>query len=165
MRKITLMIVLVSVLTMSMMGCFGQFVLTRKVYDFNAQIENPFVRSILFWVLNFVPVYGIAVWVDVVVLNLLEFWTGSNPLAMDENEFERRIYAHDGVDYEIVATQNRFDITEVTNPENTFALVFDTSDSSWNLHKNGQEIKITQQEGEELKFFNFDGEVFASMVN
>ena len=165
MRKMILMVVLVSLLTLTMSGCFGQFVLTRKVYEFNQTIDNPFVRSILFWVMNFVPVYGVAVWVDVVILNLLEFWTGANPLAMNEGEFESQIYVYDGVDYEVIASKNRFDITEVGNPENTFALVFDAYENSWNLHKNGQEVKITQQEGKELKLFNFDGEIFASMIS
>ena len=165
MRKIILMIVLVSLLSMTMTGCFGNFTLVRKVYEFNASIENPFVRQILFWVMNIIPVYGFAGWIDVCILNLLEFWTGTNPLAMNENESETQRFVRDGVEYDVTATKNRFDFTEVTNRENTFAVVFNTEDNSWNIHRDGQEFKITQEVGEELKLFNFDGEVLASVAN
>lgn len=30
--------------------------------------------------LNIVPVYGVAAWIDVVILNSIEFWTGNNPM-------------------------------------------------------------------------------------
>jgi hypothetical protein len=143
---------------MSVAGCFGQFTLTRKVYDFNSSVvDNPFVQSILMWVMCIVPVYPFAAWIDVVILNLLEFWTGSNPLAMNENQVETQRFAHEGVEYDITASKNRFDFSEVNNPENSFALKFDTTDGSWNLHKDGELIKITQQAGNELRLFNFDG--------
>ena len=165
MRKIILMFLLVSVMTMSMVGCFGNFSLTKQVYDFNRNIDNAFVRSILMWVMFIVPVYPIATWIDVVILNLIEFWTGDNPIAMNEGESQTQFIAHEGIEYEVIATKNRFDITEVGNPENAFALVFDVDDNSWNLHKAGQALKITQQDGDELKLFNFDGNIFATMLN
>ena len=165
MRKIILMLLLVSVITMSMVGCFGNFSLTKQVYNFNKDIENPFVRSILMWVMFIVPVYPIASWIDVVILNLIEFWTGDNPIAMNEGESQTQFIAHEGIEYEITATRNRFDIKEVGNPDNAFAIVFDVEDSSWTLHRDGNELKITQQNGKELNLYDFDGKVFATMLN
>jgi len=159
------MLLMISVITMSMVGCFGNFSLTRQVYSFNQNIENAFVRSILMWVMMIVPVYGLATWIDVVILNVIEFWTGDNPIAMIEGESQTQFIAFEGIEYEVIATKNRFDITEVANPDNTFALVFDVEDNSWNLHKDGQELKITQQEGKELKLFDFDGQAFATIMN
>lgn len=78
------------VLLGSTANCFGKFSLIRKVYQFNDSINvggglvNRFVKTLVFYVLNFIPVYGIAGLVDVVILNLIEFWTGSNPLALGE---------------------------------------------------------------------------------
>ena len=165
MRKIILVFLLISVMTMSMVGCFGTFSLTRQVYTLNQNIEPPFLRSVLMWAMFIVPIYPIAAWIDVVVLNLIEFWTGDNPIAMLEGESQTQFIAFEGIEYEVTATKNRFDVTEVADPNNAFALVFDVADNSWNLHKDGQELKITQQDGKELKLFNFDGNVFATMLN
>jgi hypothetical protein len=70
-----------SVLAVHASGCFGSFSLTRKIYDINQGIsENKFVRWLVFLAFTILPVYGVGTFVDAVVLNSLEFWTGSNPL-------------------------------------------------------------------------------------
>jgi Domain of unknown function (DUF3332) len=61
-------------------GCFGKFQLTRKVYEVNQSIDEQYSRSALTWVLVIVPVYAVAGVLDFVVFNLIEFWTGQNPL-------------------------------------------------------------------------------------
>lgn len=64
-------------------GCFGSFNLTRKVYGFNKTVsDEKFVRELVFLGLNVVPIYGIAAFVDAVVANTVEFWTGKNPIDM-----------------------------------------------------------------------------------
>ena len=69
----------------SQTGCFGGFELTKKVWEFNDNtFENKFLKTLFFYVLNIVPVYGIAGFLDVVIFNLIEFWSGSNPIAMEE---------------------------------------------------------------------------------
>lgn len=61
-------------------GCFGKFQLTRKVYEVNRSMEEKYSRSALTWVLLIVPVYAVAGLLDFVVFNLIEFWSGQNPL-------------------------------------------------------------------------------------
>jgi hypothetical protein len=64
-------------------GCFGSFNLTRKVYGFNKTVsKDKFVQELVFLGLNVVPIYGIAGFIDVVVANTVEFWTGTNPIEM-----------------------------------------------------------------------------------
>ena len=64
-------------------GCFGSFNLTRKVYGFNKTASNDkFVRELLFLGLNIVPVYSVASLIDAVVINTIEFWSGTNPVNM-----------------------------------------------------------------------------------
>ncbi len=77
-------------------GCFGTFALTRKVYAFNKGIGPKFVQTILFWAMNIVPIYSIAGTIDIVILNLIEFWTGSNPVAMGSGESHSRDVEADG---------------------------------------------------------------------
>lgn len=62
-------------------GCFGKFQLTRKVYDMNKSIDDKYVRSAATWIFVIVPVYGIAAILDLIVFNVIEFWTGENPVA------------------------------------------------------------------------------------
>ena len=62
-------------------GCFGKFQLTRKVYEMNKSIDDKYVRSAATWVFVIVPVYGIVAFLDLVVFNVIEFWSGENPVA------------------------------------------------------------------------------------
>jgi hypothetical protein len=71
----------ISFLSVHVSGCFGSFALVRKVYGINESIsDNKFIRWVVFLGFSIIPVYGISGLVDVLVLNSLEFWTGSNPL-------------------------------------------------------------------------------------
>jgi len=62
-------------------GCFGKFQLTRKVYDMNQSIDEKYVRSAATWVFVIIQVYTVAALVDLIVFNVIEFWTGENPVA------------------------------------------------------------------------------------
>jgi len=62
-------------------GCFGKFQLTRKLYDVNQSIDEKYVRSAATWIFVIVPVYGFAALLDLIVFNVIEFWTGENPVA------------------------------------------------------------------------------------
>jgi len=61
-------------------GCFGKFQLTRKLYDINQSIDDKYVRSATTWVFVIVPVYGFAALLDFVIFNVIEFWSGENPV-------------------------------------------------------------------------------------
>ncbi len=78
--KLVSFLVLVSML-LAIGGCYGSFNLTRKVWKFNGELGGKWVNELGFLVMNIVPVYGVAGFVDAVVLNTIEFWTGTNPLA------------------------------------------------------------------------------------
>ena len=61
-------------------GCFGTFQLTRKVYDMNQSIDEKYVRSAATWVFVIVQVYTVAALLDLIVFNVIEFWSGENPV-------------------------------------------------------------------------------------
>ncbi len=67
-------------------GCYGKFALTRKLYDWNGSLGNKFVNTLVMWVLMIIPVYGVVTFIDGFILNLIEFWSGSNPLATVDHE-------------------------------------------------------------------------------
>ncbi|RKH03595.1 DUF3332 domain-containing protein [Corallococcus sp. CA053C] len=75
------------VLMMHATGCFGSFKLTQKIWQFNKGISgNKFVQWLVFLVFVVVPVYEIGAFVDAIVVNSIEFWTGSNPVSSVEGE-------------------------------------------------------------------------------
>jgi len=59
-------------------GCFGKFQLTRKLYDVNQSIDEKYIRSVVTWI--FVIPYALTGILDFVVFNVIEFWTGENPV-------------------------------------------------------------------------------------
>jgi len=170
MKKAILLIVLVCFLALSLTACFGKFSLTRKIYSWNSGIGDSgiggrFIRTLVFYVMNIIPVYPIGGFIDCLILNLIEFWTGSNPLAMTEGDMEIQYATVDGVDYEIVATMNRFDIREVAIPENAIAYVFSPDEAAWYLHAGDTVAKITEDTEEATRFFNLDGKELVTVFN
>lgn len=77
MKKIIALVVALSFLVV---GCTGTFKLSNKLYDFHRSQEK-WVDEAIFLVCVIVPVYGVTLFVDGVVLNSIEFWTGNNPVA------------------------------------------------------------------------------------
>jgi hypothetical protein len=62
-------------------GCIGNFGLSGKVRKFNLeQSEDRWGREILFVILYVIPVYPFAGFLDIIVFNSIEFWTGTNPI-------------------------------------------------------------------------------------
>ncbi len=71
-------------------GCYGSFALTKKVHTWNGEVcgtqKGPGCSA--GWgnegvfLLCAIPVYGICIVVDSVVLNTVEFWSGTNPVGM-----------------------------------------------------------------------------------
>ena len=163
MKKAIISILIVSLLMVSLSGCFGSFSLTRKVYDLNKSVGDKFVQSLVMWVLMIIPVYGFASFVDVVILNLIEFWSGANPLAMDEGEMEQRIYVHEDRTYEVTTMRNRYDIREIDNALNSFSLVFEENESSWYLHSQGQIFRLTEESVNGTRLYDFDGGLLAGL--
>jgi len=83
-RRAVLPLVLGGFLPLATSGCIGRFELTRKVYQFNREVDsNKWIQWLAFLVLNVVPVYGFAVLIDAVFANSVEFWTGDNPVTAD----------------------------------------------------------------------------------
>lgn len=113
--------------------------------------DSKFVNNLVFWGLNIVPVYGLFFLGDIIIFNVIEFWSGSNPIAMNEGDMETQIVMRDGNKYQMVATKNRLQISviEGVNQGQKLDLVYKPSEKSWNAVKqNGEIIKLSSmQEG------------------
>lgn len=63
-------------------GCIGQMALSAKVKRWNLEVvEGRWAREAVFLALYFIPVYPFAATGDLLVVNSIEFHTGTNPLS------------------------------------------------------------------------------------
>jgi hypothetical protein len=143
-------------------GCFGEFALTRKAYNWHASIGNKFVRSLLLWIpMGFV--YSITAFVDVVILNLIEFWSGSNPMSMNEGDYEMQLATINGVDYKIEATKDTFTTTQLTGEQagEVRIMRFDRCDRTWKYSdctaKDVAVLTFLDEQGDRIRVYGADG--------
>ena len=130
-------LLIISLFSFSLPGCYGKFNLSKKLYSWNGQVGDKWANSAVTWILIIVQVYTISGIVDFVFLNLIEFWTGSNPVSMGPNDKETQLVKHNDKMYEITATQNRFDIKELNDDHaaKIISLIFDSQTKSWSVQR------------------------------
>lgn len=133
-------------------SCIGSFALWNQLKDWNQGIGNKFVNELVFIALNIVPVYGVAYFADVVVLNTIEFWSGSNPVASNE---VKEVKGENG-NYLVASNENGYTITNKEDNQ-SLDLVYNKENKSWNA--------VTESESFELVKMNDDGTATINMQN
>jgi hypothetical protein len=116
-------------------GCFGDFRLTKKVYSFNKSVsKDKWVRWLVFLVIVIVPVYGLAMFIDALLANSIEFWTGKNPISAKAGATKvvtaptgevltMRLRADDAIDVTVLHPTGKLDaFTLVRDAETVVAL-------------------------------------------
>ena len=99
-------------------SCLGSFHAVSSLKSWNETVsDNKFVNNVLFWAMNIVPVYPLFVLGDTVVFNLIEFWSGSNPLAMNEGDMEVQTIEHEGNLIEMRAMKNKMQMAVIDGPK------------------------------------------------
>ena len=133
-------------------SCIGSFKLWNGLKEWNQGIGNKFVNELVFIALNIVPVYGVAYFADVVVLNTIEFWSGSNPVASNE---VKEVKGENG-NYLVASNENGYTITNKEDNQ-SLDLVYNKENKSWNA--------VTESESFELVKMNDDGTATINMQN
>jgi hypothetical protein len=145
-------------------GCMGSWAITKKLYKWNEHATgNKFVDNAIFWILSW-WVYGVTMFVDFAILNLIEFWTGSNPLAMGPGEIEKGIVkGSDGNTYEMTVTQNRYEMVALTGEKKgeKTAVFFTPSTQTWSVDKNNEvhPLATIHADINKVEIFGADGSV------
>lgn len=144
MMKALSMVLLSAVLFQS---CIGSFELTKKVYNWNMGVGDKWVNELVFLVCSIVPVYAVAGFVDVIVLNSIEFWSDENPMAMKEGEKRQKLVEIDGKSYLLTSEKYKMTIEEKeANSHSKTELVFREDDNSWYLVKGKKLQKLVEVE-------------------
>ena len=134
-------------------GCIGSFNLTKSVYEWNNEVGNgdQFVNELVFLVCCIVPVYELALSIDAIVLNSIEFWTGDNPMAMKAGEKHQKLVEIDGKQYKLTSEKYKMTVEELEGAKNKTEMVFREEDSSWYLKKGKKLQKLVEVEMENGK--------------
>ncbi len=129
MKKNFLPVALALLLSGSMLttSCIGSFTLTNKLLAWNRSVGGKVVNELVFigfWIL---PVYEVSALADLLVINSIEFWSGSNPMASGKKVIDgqdgRYMVECDGKGYTITSEN---DGTEVR-------LDFDMASQTWSV--------------------------------
>ena len=155
MKKTFKLSALLLAVTIVLSSCIGSFQLTNRIKDWNSNLGNKFVNELVFLACHIVPVYEICIFVDAVVLNSIEFWTGKQALA---NAGEKKIVKNsEGQDIEITALENGYNLTDGVTSMN---LLFNAEEQIWSAEYNNQTtdlIKLVDENNAQL--FLMDGNV------
>ncbi len=114
-------------------SCIGSFSLFNQYASWQKDMTgNKFVNAIVGFIL--MPIASpICLLVDSVVLNTIEFWSGSNPVAA--NGSVQKVVGRDGRYYAIRSTRDGY---EVTNDEGLVTVfTHDEQTDSWSITQNG----------------------------
>ena len=110
-------------------NCFGSFSLVKKIYGINSELTlgqsgkiGGVIKSVFLLVFLIIPTYGISGFLDVILFNVIEFWTDKNPLA--ENNKIEEIYSNKDVVITKKILGNRMDLRiKNNNKEETIVLL------------------------------------------
>ena len=84
-RRVAALAAVAGLLLVGGTGCIGRMATSGKVMKFNLEVaEGKWGRELVFLCLYIVPVYPIAGFIDLVIVNSIEFHTGTNPISGEE---------------------------------------------------------------------------------
>lgn len=129
--KVSAVLLAATLLTSS---CVGSFALFNKLAGWNKQAtDNKFLNELIFILIS--PAYAVCTFADVLVINSIEFWTGSNPMAQRVGETQE-ITGKDGKLYAVTTLRNGY---KVKSPDGeVIKFKYDKKTNSWSKEEKGK---------------------------
>ena len=121
-------------------SCVGSFGLFNRISSWNQSVGNKFVNELVFLALNIVPVYGVAYLADALVINSIEFWSGSNPMA---NAGDVKKVKGENGNYLVETLENGYSITKEGETA-SMELIYDKDLNTWNVVAEGVSTELLQ---------------------
>ncbi len=121
-------------------SCVGSFSLFNRLCTWNQGVSNKFVNELVFLALNIVPAYGVCYLADILVINSIEFWTGSNPMADVGNI--KSVQGENGT-YMVKTTEKGYSITK-EGESTSMDLIYDQQTNTWSAQSDGNSTRLLQ---------------------
>lgn len=121
-------------------SCVGSFGLFNRVSSWNQSVGNKFVNELVFLAMNIIPVYGVAYLADALVINSIEFWSGSNPMA---NVGDVKKVKGENGNYLVETLENGYSITKEGETA-SMELIYDKDLNTWNVVAEGVSTELLQ---------------------
>lgn len=119
-------------------SCVGSFGLFNRLTSWNQSVGNKFVNELVFLAFNIIPVYGVAYLADALVINSIEFWSGSNPMA---NVGDVKKVKGENGNYMVKTLENGYSITKEGETA-SMDLIYDKEANTWNVVSNGESAEL-----------------------
>lgn len=157
-------------------NCYGPFRLSKKLYDWNGNVGDKYIDSFVFIALLVTQVYTITIFADGIIFNSIEFWNGTNPITMNEDQKETKLVTDAGKTYQITASKNQFEVVQLVGPNKgeTAVFAFNPSSKVWSLTsgstsidlvkvvENGTQTIVEAYTPTGTKFYTLNGEVVSN---
>ena len=138
--------------TMLTTSCVGSFSLFNKLASWNKDATgSKFLNEIIFIVIS--PAYAVCSVADALVLNSIEFWSGSNPTA---SIGEVKTVQGENGEYLVKTNENGYTITK-KGEDKSVDLVYNKETNTWNAVADGQSFELVKM--------NEDGTAVLSLQN
>ncbi len=141
MKRRFLSVAMVIALASSMMftSCIGSFGLSSKFLNWNQNIDSKFVNAILFVLMS--PAYAVTMTADLLVINSIEFWTGTNPMHAG---LVKEVKGSDGKIYTVETLEDGY---KIENEAGEFAYFkYDFESNVWSSVVDGVETKLMKMD-------------------
>lgn len=137
---------------MATSSCIGSYSLFNKYTEWETRMtSNKFVNAIVGFVLDIVCV-PVTLFVDHLVLNTIEFWSGENPIQANVGKTQK-VLGNDGRFYVVTTLKNGYEVKAPTGETTYF--IHNAENDSWSMEQNG----VTK----EIFRFNSDGTIQANV--
>ena len=121
-------------------SCIGSFGLHSKLVSWNQGIGTKFVNELVYLAFNIIPVYGVCYLADALVINSIEFWSGSNPMA---NVGDVKKVKGENGNYMVKTLENGYSITKEGETA-SMDLIYNKEANTWNVVANGESAELVK---------------------
>lgn len=151
-RFFTVALILTALGSMLFTSCIGRFALTNKVLSWNNQIGSKFVNELVFLAFWILPVYEVTSLADLLVINSIEFWSGSNPV-----EAYTKVVKTENGNYLVKCDGKGYDIINTSNGDK-MRLDFDVKSQTWSVVDGDKKVPfMTFIDKDHVKMITPDG--------
>ena len=160
-KSFTLLVVAAICSSMMFSSCIGSFGLTNKLLSWNKSLGNKFANEAVFFLFWIFPAYEVSLFLDTIILNSIEFWSGSNPVA----DTGTKIIETENGTYTVETKTDGYHI-EKEGEEKTLDFKFDEQNQTWSMSSDGVETKLMQyKDADEVVMFLPDGQTMDVELN